>query len=131
MELVITNQELFDNRSLLPQDIKEQWANELKSGKWEQGKFYLCSDNKYCCLGVLVSIQNRPSETTSNEYYKNHLAFDGSDDSIRSINPLFKVLGDSGDFNGFKIDTWKSLAGLNDSGNYSFEQIAEVIEKYF
>lgn len=30
-----------------------EWADELQSGKYEQGKGLLKSDGRYCCLGVL------------------------------------------------------------------------------
>lgn len=32
----------------------KQWADALRSGKYEQGKMALCKDGAFCCLGVLA-----------------------------------------------------------------------------
>lgn len=37
-------------------DIKKRWLEALRSGEYEQGREALCSDGKYCCLGVLSDL---------------------------------------------------------------------------
>ena len=48
---------LEPSKDLLRLDESERirWATELESGKYEQGKGFLFSDGKYCCLGVWQS----------------------------------------------------------------------------
>ena len=125
MKLEIIDQEQFNKRPLLPKDIMEQWLTALRSGEYLQIRDYLCFKGRYCCLGVLTTIQDRPKEV-SDDYTK----FDNSYYCLQYNNPLFEVLNTSGMFVGFAIDNHGNLANLNDK-NYSFEQIAEVIELYF
>lgn len=37
-------------------EIKKRWIEALRSGKYNQGKGYLCKDDSYCCLGVLCEL---------------------------------------------------------------------------
>jgi len=37
----------------------------------------------------------------------------------------------TGRFEGFEVDGHRTLVELNDIGEFTFEQIAKVIEKYF
>ena len=37
--------------------LKRRWIEALRSGEYEQGTDSLQEDNRYCCLGVLCSIQ--------------------------------------------------------------------------
>lgn len=36
--------------------IKARWVEALRSGKFEQGRFKLSADGKFCCLGVLCEL---------------------------------------------------------------------------
>lgn len=38
------------------QEIKKQWVEALRSGKYEQGQGRLDYEGKQCCLGVLCKI---------------------------------------------------------------------------
>ena len=38
------------------QDIKKIWVDELRSGKYKQGRTRLKQGDKFCCLGVLCEI---------------------------------------------------------------------------
>lgn len=40
----------------MKEDIKHQWLEALRSGKYEQGRQSLCVSSRYCCLGVLAEI---------------------------------------------------------------------------
>jgi len=130
MELVITNQEEFDNRPLLPLLIKTKWLEALRSGYYNKGKHLLSSENKYCCLGVLCEIQSRPHYLR----FDGVLKYDGSATNLESQNPLFNMLGSHGQFKGFaiihKTEECYNLASINDYSD-TFDDVIEVIEKYF
>lgn len=41
----------------MKRELKHQWVNALRSGKYRQGRRHLCArDNAFCCLGVLADI---------------------------------------------------------------------------
>jgi hypothetical protein len=133
MEIVITNQVEFDNRLKLPEHIKTQWLEALRSGKYKQGKEWLKIKKGdewwHCCLGVLCEIRE-----VEQEVRERTTSFCGNA-SLLSNEELTSYLGCNGRFKGFKVvgeneKTYYSLAGLNDAG-FSFEGIANVIEKYF
>lgn len=41
-------------------DIKRQWVEALRSGKYQQGAGQLRQYDTYCCLGVLCDVLNEP-----------------------------------------------------------------------
>jgi len=126
MEITITDQEKFDNRPLLPVDIKEKWLNALRSGEYTKGREYLCSDNKYDCLGVLCEIQGIKRKKKKNA----HTYYQGCTSILSEKNPMYSILGDNGKFNGFNIRGTEGLASINDTTE-TFDEVIEVIEKYF
>lgn len=114
----------------LPVDIKKKWVDALRSGKYEQGREYLCDGDRYCCLGVLqkeldgcttpmYDDSQLPSMTWA---YEHGLVEDPSD--REEWNPRVKVVFDDFDFDGHV-----QLSELNDSGDFSFNQIADLIEE--
>ena len=42
--------------SRMDKKLKVKWVEALRSGKYEQGRHYLESEGRYCCLGVLRAI---------------------------------------------------------------------------
>lgn len=40
----------------MKKEIAEKWIAELRSGKYAQGKTYLESGGKFCCLGILCKM---------------------------------------------------------------------------
>lgn len=38
-------------------DLKRRWIEALRSGKFTQGRNFLCIRDEYCCLGVLAEIE--------------------------------------------------------------------------
>jgi hypothetical protein len=42
---------------MMNQEIKREWIEALRSGKYIQAKGFLRIRGKYCCLGVLMHIQ--------------------------------------------------------------------------
>jgi len=131
MKIKITNQEEFNNRPLLPLDIKEKWLEALRGGEYKKGKHHLLNNNEYCCLGVLCEVQNRPRNISKVGITK----FDDDYGALSDVNPLYSTLDAFGYFVGFNIISTNllehiSLANLNDRVE-SFDEVIEVIEKYF
>jgi hypothetical protein len=118
----------------MKEHIKTKWLEALRSGEYQQGKYRLKRNNKYCCLGVLTDLHRKTKKKKDCKWIK--LA-DGDESYFNSIGALnIKVqkwsgIDSAGGF--FKYPTnnkTNTLASLNDTGK-SFKQIADIIEKYF
>jgi hypothetical protein len=102
------------------EEVRE-WITELRSGNFKQAQEVLKSEDIlgtcYCCLGVLQEIQN--------------LEIDPERDSEL----LVSMRWEDGIKESYYIKLPSALqgylAGLNDEQNYTFEQIADVLEKGF
>ena len=112
----------------MDQVIKSEWTAKLRSGEFEQGRGGLHThENKLCCLGVLCEIAVKAGIVESYEcfyhptgdkevLYRGYLPecvkkWAGLESRSVSI----KNLG-------------KSLSTINDSGDYNFNEIADIIE---
>lgn len=102
------------------------WLAALRSGEYKQGKGHLCRDDSYCCLGVLCEVyqKNGPGDlvVTHDDFYQNIKRYDGNAEG-----PPAKVLSWLG-YNNF-TKGHSNLMYLNDDLGYSFDRIAEEIEK--
>lgn len=88
-----------------------KWVNALRSGDYKQGKCFLHNFNKntYCCLGVLDAIFPKMNLKGESRYIlKNY--------SIIRLNTSIGVFGET------------SLAALNDNLDFTFDEIADVIQ---
>lgn len=96
----------------------KKWVEALRSGKFHQTKECLYDDRGYCCLGVACHIM----------YEGDDSKYEGSDgelpDEVRDWLGLDGNLGEYHDGEEFYCD----LVTLNDDRNYTFAQIADVIE---
>ena len=123
--------------------IKKAWIKALRSGEYKQCKRKLkdSATGSYCCLGVLAEVTAKIEETDYDRYR------DGANSSLPNwllIEAVFreKHLYRSGVFD----DPWHvkvreekngetpgqtSLYQLNDGYGYTFDEIADVIERYF
>lgn len=140
----------------LPADFKEQWVKALRSGKYQQTKQYLHTDEGFCCLGVACDMQvhnlweqdgmrNLVTRVYATEYGSSSMPSreDYPADvweALRQptdaddIYPEFDFdsdLVDVGD--GFSAPSvMAALAGINDAGDgyntFSFADIADWIE---
>lgn len=121
------------------QEVKKEWCETLRSGKFKQGKGKLRSGNDaYCCLGVLSEIYR---EKTGKGYWvevKENELSSAPNSCFRFVsehanNTVF-LTKDVQDWAGVESSDVKvrmtSLASLNDNGE-SFEGIADIIEKEF
>ena len=130
----LINEQLFKERPLLPLEVKHRWLEALRGGNYRQGLRYLkATHNKidsYCCLGVLCNLEGREPDEIKPEENTQICIYSGLMGSLPEDIKVYNVLGYAGFFQGFCVEQFSSLAELNDCG-YSFEAIAEVIEKYF
>lgn len=107
-------------------EIKQKWLSALRSGKYKQGKGRLRAQDTFCCLGVLCDIAAKENLGAWFEFSyfrpnEGHAVTGVLPDSIVRWAEL-------PDNNPYIIST--PLARLNDSDNYDFQKIANLIEKH-
>lgn len=109
----------------MKETIKKKWLAKLRNKKTKQSKDRLKDKNGgFCCLGVLCDIYSKDKKVswTKNDWILGEWAslptavVDWA--GLPSNNPEVEM-----------GDDFTDLATLNDSGNYTFEDIAEIIEK--
>lgn len=110
------------------------WAEALRSGKYQQAQNSLKTDDGYCCWGVACEISGLG--TWSRCGYVNYFTVNGGSCELHanSGNPPPEIsYGWAGlnrardlilDREGFE----HGLIELNDSGEFNFSQIADIIE---
>lgn len=133
-------------------EIKQQWINALRSGKYKQGIARLAryrddGEIEYCCLGVLCDLS--PVEREENKCCNEcaiEIKWDEDVTSLpTSVSKWAGIMSNDGDINinvddkdaamliaaGAAIGTNNStcFAALNDNG-IPFSIIADMIEKY-
>jgi hypothetical protein len=132
MEIRVITPDNYEKQEL---PFFDEWIKALESGEYEQGRAFLCTNNKYCCLGILSKVQGRLTMPKDARYgidgaYK---VFSG----LSSTNPCHKQLNYLGDFPpGVKVNVaiekdnidFNSLACCNDYG-ISFKDIANIIKQ--
>lgn len=93
-----------------------EWAAELNSGKYQQGKHQLKKEDSYCCLGVAKEVCKLEEvdwySDTGPTIFLEFLSDDGETKSI-FLPPNVQMF----------------LASLNDKG-FNFVHIAQVITKF-
>ena len=125
----------------MKKEIAEKWMETLRSGEYKQtkGKLANVDRTEHCCLGVLCELAIKDGVDV--EVDVRHEAEDGEDtfytefdketghppDSVREWAGMGSP---SGRLYQPAYDEDTSLASLNDR-NWSFKQIADVIEKHW
>jgi|688.fasta_scaffold176977_2 hypothetical protein len=122
-------------------EIKARWIEALRSGNYEQGRYSLRRGSEFCCLGVLCDIVKddvncdwMEGEDSFGSLYK----FAESDEvlpelvvihaDLKERSPELHVAVKCGNEEAMEF---AALANLNDSGEYSFERLADLIEEQF
>jgi hypothetical protein len=102
---------------------QKRWIAALRSGEYKQGRFTLCHDDEYCCLGVACDVFGIPYETESGVrfYSGNEIVLTVA---VRDMLGLKDVGGKVND-----EDMSEALFYHNDNG-YTFEQIADTMERF-
>lgn len=110
-------------------EVKQLWIEELRSGRHEQGQgaLHLADDSK-CCLGVLCWLYDTRVEKISRRATDGTLVLYA--EHIGMLPPVVERWAGIEDQSGYIEAIDQTLAALNDSGEYSFEQIASIIEEH-
>ena len=116
---------------MLNQNAKK-WLEALRSGKYEQGKYVLCSTedgDRFCCLGVACDVykQTHPEfKVYTND--EGNRKFGESDEVLPSVVKEWLGLDtDTGAYKETDGDT-RALTTDNDERDLDFEAIARIIE---
>lgn len=104
-------------------DIGKLWVKALRSGKYKQGHMRLRDGDNFCCLGVLCDI-----------YAKQHDVKWAGDRhfGFQFLNGQCLLPMEVVDWAGFEDTSpsanGKALTALNDSGQWTFDEIADLID---
>ncbi len=116
--------------------IQKQWVKALRSGRYKQATESLLDDSGgiklYCCLGVLCKLAEKAKIGKFKQDEHGDFRFfskDGKEIAENENLPksVMKWAGLTDNF-GFSYDG-KTLIDYNDTEDYSFKQIADIIEK--
>lgn len=105
----------------------QKWCKALRSGKFRKTKNKLQDENGYCCLGVacVLFIPKRKLKTTVTVNGLSYIVGYAAEDQthspqwLKDVNSLF-----------FQI-TNEHLSVLNDSKEFTFDEIADLLEAVF
>ena len=145
----------------MKKEIADKWIAALRSGEYKQVQAYLHTQAGYCCLGVLCDVISKEFDlgrswipSGNNDYFifktevdENYQMLPHSVSRVAGMNnPISRITGDmlrelfpgksvpAPQYSQYPDSLGKpvySLAALNDSGLYSFEDIAKIIETYW
>lgn len=99
-----------------------KWTKALRSGKYKQTFSALQDENGFCCLGVACDIFIPKKEKIIND--EGLLA--GAFPSDQKVPAWLKDINN--DFLKVTEDNDYLLSDINDTGRYSFDEIADLIE---
>lgn len=112
-------------------DIKKKWVEALRSSEYQQGRGRLHNpkENTFCCLGVLCDIYRKENNL---QWVICHGAAYLSGDHHEPMDGFLppQVVDWAGVKDRSPVVEGSSLVALNDSDEFSFEKIAQYIEKY-
>lgn len=124
-------------------EVRKQWVDALRSGKYEQGRDTLRKGNKFCCLGVLcdLAVKNEvipePMQEGDEHYYDGQwsglpisvIRWAGMSEEFGSVNGMIEGYNAYAETGTIEIDGVRAgfLSDFNDRG-LSFERIADLIE---
>ena len=123
------------------QEHRRQWVEALRSGKYEQDKGQMRSDDGYCCLGVACDIsglgewsgdEGDPAYTYGTDEDQHDTALPepvkdwlGVESEVVTLPEKIAFIDDRDGTGAFNTN---ALDSANDNGA-SFKQIADVIER--
>ena len=100
-----------------------KWIAALRSGNHVQGKMFLrLTDGSQCCLGVLCEVAGVPWVQGGYAGANRFLP--------KEVMDLLGFNGEVPEVDCFPLAQGITLSRMNDSGNYSFDQLADVIEAW-
>jgi hypothetical protein len=105
----------------------QKWVDALRSGKYEKCQWRLRRGDRYCALGVVCDVSGL-GEWADGLYCVPH------EGPVRSVLPdiVQILLGVHGNYPYFvPLSGGNDISDLNDDPEYSFDMIADIIEKEF
>lgn len=114
-------------RAIMKAEIKAKWVEALRSGEYRQGRGYLRNGGGFCCLGVLCDLAAKEGIGEWVGYPPHFRCGDFSSDRL----PPQAVLDWAGltQMNPLISDSRLTASSLNDNSRFSFNKIAELIER--
>lgn len=118
----------------MKQKIKKLWVDALRSGEYKQGKSVLCSEDKYCCLGVLCELAYNDNiinkEKGVHASYPNEVCYYDNESHLLPASVMkWAGLHDRAvSIRGNNMTTTGSLSGYNDN-DWTFDALADLIEE--
>lgn len=120
-------------------EIAKIWVDALRSGKYEQGKYKLrTEDDKFCCLGVLCDLAEKQGiisepvkifyepDAEEKDLFKYY--YDNESESLpKSVMKWAGIKDRSGAYSTVPA-AWLTLD--NDNNGKSFLEIADIIEQH-
>lgn len=119
---------LPDNYKKIPLPGLTEWIHALRTRK-DRGETRLCSEDGYCCLGVLSELQGRLTPEGTDGCDKDSGRF-----NLSAGNPVFPILNRLGWFPaGVMVGASLSLSGVNDYHEPSegWEIIPVILENLY
>ena len=104
-------------------EIKRRWIEALRSGRYEQTEGKLRDGDGFCCLGVLCDISGVSEWDDTGRY-------DGEDHTLPDSVQRWAGLGSCSPVLGPRSGYPQDVTHYNDDLGFSFEQIADLIEKH-
>ena len=109
------------------QQVKTQWLDALRSGKYQQTRGRLHDYTGFCCLGVLCDLYLKEINSEWEHYPLEH-SYRLFDESCTLPKEVVDWAGLQ-DTNPFIPSKKVDIASINDEGESSFCDIADIIEE--
>lgn len=104
-----------------------KWSAALRSGKYKQGKYYLeDSNNEFCCLGVACKVFIPEDKINKRMNGRIYGAYPSCTNQPHAPEWLINI---NNDF--FHKTSEDLLSAFNDRFDYSFDEIADLIEMVY
>lgn len=113
---------------------QQAWVDALRSGDYRQGRSYLQDDQgRFCCLGVACEVARQHGvEVEVERSEHSHMVYDGSSAyPPKQVKEWLGLVDAGGRFNRGTVEDCptNTLYGLNDNWGWTFDQIADAIER--
>lgn len=111
-------------------EIKHQWTDALRSGKYRQGRntLYDFDDDTYCCLGVLCDLAEKAGAVKRHVSEYGRVTWDGESVWLPLRVREWAGLTDSDPYVPLGGSEGYTLSDANDAREYSFGRIADIID---
>lgn len=125
---------------MMNKELKPKWLKALRSGEYKQSRETLKDDNGFCCLGVLCDltypddwVKNKIGQGIGKYHSKANtydvVDYDGEPQGETAISKDAELAEDLLEEFGLSDYDQKMLIDRNDSFEWTFDKIADWIEK--